>query len=156
MTEQLTRARIEEALARANTATEGPWIRHTPFSFADSWVEWATVMGVRSQVVSDERDAEFIAAARSDARAMAEALLRVLDLHEPEAVEVIAQFAPEGYEEWPTVLVSVCSHCLPGYVRDLMAEEEANESDVRSFLYPCATVRAVTGPESGGDGNASY
>lgn len=161
MTDTLTRSRIEEALARANAANEGPWESHAhdedtatveiPDGMDDMMqLVWHEGHGITAM---DKGNAAFIAEARSDVPAMAGALIRVLDLHKPEAVEVIAQFAPEGYEEWPSVLVSVCSHCLPGYVRDQMDDDEADESDVRAFLYPCATVRAITDPESGGSGS---
>lgn len=155
MTEQLTRARVEGALARANAATEGPWrvdqLGLDGYVILDA-VRWRG--HTNSLNFGEDRDtAEFVAHARSDVPAMAGALIRVLDLHEPETVEVMAQRSPWDYEGWPTVQVSVCSHCLPKDVRDMVADVEADVNDVRSFLYPCATVRAITGQELGGAEN---
>lgn len=154
MTEQLTRARVEGALARANTATDGPW--HVDQLGLDGYVILDAVRWrgyTNSLNFGEDRDtAVFIAASRSDVPAMAEALMRVLDLHGPETVEVMAQCSPWDYEGWPTVRVSVCSHCLPKDVRDMVADVEADMFDVHDFLYPCATVRAITGPEAGGAG----
>lgn len=156
MTEQLTRVHIEGALARANAAPEGPWEVDTNYPFSPDLVG-IFIPAKKTYAMLFDRDspparttARLAAASRSDVPAMAEALIRVLDLHEPETVEVMEQVAPKDYDEWPTVLVSVCSHCLPGDVRDMVADVEADLNDVRRFQYPCATLRAITGQELGG------
>lgn len=125
MADTITRARIEDALARANAATDGPWGHYLPRGGGSDPV-FGAIPGDEVATVNRPNDWRFIAASRSDVPAMAEALLRVLDLHEPEEIFT-------GGRE-----VLVCSKCyyhaqfgLPG-------------------AYPCPTVRAITGEQQGG------
>lgn len=152
-----SRELIVAAKARADAATVGPW-RHieTPYGESvevDDGDEGAQLF-IETHGVTyawNGSNAEFIAASREDVPVMADALLRVLNLHAPEEVTVLAQSASPGYEEWPLADVDVCSLCLPDHVRERIEDEEADESDVRPFLHPCATVRAVTGDGSSSD-----
>lgn len=143
----LSRERIVAAKARADAATVGPWWQEGRDIFSER-IPSATSHDIAAYVWSDE-DAEFITASREDVPVMADALLRVLDLHAPEEVTVLAQSASPGYEGWPLADVDVCSLCLPDHMRERIEDEEADESDVRPFLHPCATVRAVTGDNIG-------
>lgn len=129
MTATLTRARIEDALARANAAPEGPWESHARDEAAATveipdgpndtmQLAWYEGDGI---VVMDKMSANFTAEARSDVPDMAEALIRVLDLHPR---EVIAVHEGYGEEAW-------CPCCREH--------------------YPCLTVRAIAGEQPGGD-----
>lgn len=76
----LSRELIVAVKARADAATEGPWWQEGRDIFSER-IPSATSHDIATHVWSDE-DAEFIASARADVPVMADALLRVLDLHQ--------------------------------------------------------------------------
>lgn len=159
----LSRERIVAAKARADAATEGPW------EAGDAWVytspiyaddkRLSNVLGmpfadpVRADAEHERglRNAEFIAASREDVPVMADALLRILDLHTPE------ERAHDGSGEWSIPLsewdddeapetFTVCSHCGAIEMRESQGESEF--ASYLEALWPCGTVRAVTGEEA--------
>lgn len=96
---------LEAIKARAEAATKGPWIKHTPNEFYDSWIEGARIAGYRSQValrISDPRDAHFIAHARTDVPAL---IVRIRELEaqlkhpEPSELAIINHFLVEVANE---------------------------------------------------------
>ena len=125
----LSRELIVAAKARADAASEGPW-RHieTPYGESvevDDGDEGAQLF-VETHGVTyawNGCNAEFIAASREDVPVMADALLRVLDLHRQEPWIDADQF---GHDRVRGVYCDECSQ-----------------------LWPCATVRAVTGDSIG-------
>lgn len=131
MTAELTRARIEDALARANAATQGPWGHYLPRGGGSDPV-FGDIPGDEVATVNRPNDWRLIAASRSDVPAMAEALIRVLDLHKATRYgDLVGNIAN------PNAEVLVCPTC-------------GDESGGGYESYPCATVRAITGQESGG------
>lgn len=179
----LSREVIVAAKARADAATEGPWdaevgedIEVNALSARTQWNgnvgtparSWRTTDRILSvddaEYELDEaeyeqraNDAEFIAASREDVPAMAVALLAVLDLHK-RMHAVFSWNSGRRYEEpcpecdgkagvhpcgcWADSDVQyVCQGC--------------SEVDNGHVLYPCLTVRAITGQESGDSGASS-
>lgn len=115
----LSRELIVAAKARADAATEGPWGYYTPRGGGSDPV-FGAIPGDEVAVVKRPNDWRLIAAARADVPVMADALLRVLDLHhavtgnpDRDRPWYEATWCAQGCDEWP-----------------------------------CATVRAVTGEEA--------
>ena len=107
--------RLNEIEARANAATEGPWMTYTVTPHMGSEVLTAPGEGedYGDYVVPeyiDMDDAEFIAHARTDVPDMAAALRAVLELHKREE-------SPSG---------DYCDECFP------------NE-----WHWPCSTVATI-------------
>jgi hypothetical protein len=160
----LSRELIVAAKTRADAATEGPWFDADSDSYGGlvwfaetthdpSDPSGQTAMQVQSIVGSgmNRTDAIFIASAREDVPVMADALLRVLDIHTPE------ERAHDGSGEWSIPLsewdddetpetFTVCSHCGAIEMRESQGESEF--ASYLEALWPCATVRAVTGDGS--------
>jgi len=117
----LSRELIVAAKARADAATDGPWVMVT-----QGGIESAHYRGPGEDTNSvaqtrNQEDWEFVTAAREDVPVMADALLRVLDLHH----------AVTGNPDWdrPWYEATWCAQGCDG--------------------WPCATVRAVTGGSDG-------
>lgn len=151
----LSRELIVAAKARADAATEGPWdaevgedIEVNALSARTQWNgnvgtparSWRTTDRILSvddaeyeleEADYEQRvnDAEFIAAARADVPVMADALLRVLDIH-PMVFRHTGK-RPTGAENLSGFEQYDCGHC--------------------KSPWPCATVRAVTGEDSNHD-----
>lgn len=71
-----------DVLAYSEAATAGPWIQHSPHPLSDSWIEGAKIAGYRSEVakrISDDRDGNFIANARTDLPALAAFAQEILE-----------------------------------------------------------------------------
>lgn len=138
---------IEAAKALAQAATDGPWVAHTPHPAADSWIEGARILGMRSQValgISDPRDAAFIAGARDAVPMMADGLLRVLNLHCAVPVYEFIEDCPD-HDEHETVFDSrgdaMCGASPTG---DLACGECSEDRD-EPVAHPCLTVRSLLG-----------
>lgn len=121
----LSRELIVAAKARADAATEGPWMADEgafilkPDKPGSAWGGTIIAQVLRDDFgLVEEANTEFIAASREDVPVMADALLRVLDLHTPEPCEI---------------------ECCGGLLRCLECGQSA----------PCATVRAMTGDSVG-------
>lgn len=119
----LSRELIVAAKARADAATEGPWVMVT-----QGGIESAHYRGPGEDTNSvaqtrNQEDWEFVTASREDVPVMADALLRVLDLHRAVMNDRRNGWLGDPYES--------CWGCGMG--------------------WPCATVRAVTGEDSNHD-----
>ena len=117
-------SRLNEIEARANAATEGPWVcvlngDESEVTYANAPITWDDHGGE----VFTEGDAEFIAAARTTVPALLDALEKVLELH-PRVVVMAAD--PEfGQMEDD----AICGACIVNH--------EAAD-------WPCPNVRAIT------------
>lgn len=97
----LSRDLIVAAKARADAATEGPWGYYTPRGGGSDPV-FGAIPGDEVALVKRPNDWRLIAASREDVPAMADALLRVLDLHHAEGG---ACAECSGFRPWPCATV---------------------------------------------------
>ena len=129
--------RLNEIEARANAATEGPWI--VAIYKNECKVETKRERWHVASYASPE-DAAFIAHARTDVPALVAALRAVLDLHRESRNDVdhtppcehchgepgVHECGCWADEKWPTV----CAVCMEG-------------TKGASVAWPCPTVRAI-------------
>ena len=129
--------RLNEIEARANAATEGPWI--VAIYKNECKVETKRERWHVASYASPE-DAEFIAHARTDVSDLVAALRAVLDLHRESRNDVdhtppcehchgepgVHECGCWADEKWPTV----CAVCMEG-------------TKGASVAWPCPTVRAI-------------
>lgn len=119
---------LTAAKARSDDATDGPWTVN--LGAADlPWVMSPHFDDIDDVVVvadsTSTSDARFIAASRTEHPAMADALLAVLALHQPEPWELDAfEHSSSGVG---------CSGCACSSCGDVEA----------SGTYPCPTVQAI-------------
>ena len=144
----------------ASGATPGPW--ENVWEEAD---EWYSITGQSYEcyvcpevaTLTDETDADFIAAARTavpallDALEQAEARIQaVRDLHSPSDEQVIMgdcaaeECDHQEIEDCPTEPFTVCAEC---YRAAIELNPYYGEQGVDDVAWPCPTIRALGGKQ---------